>query len=247
MKQFTIVIALLVVGGCTTTTSLSLDPQAGQELVYDNGMPLAISVSDRTTVAFGLSEKVFENNTNLKFTVMVHNNSDSSILFDDGQITAQLDAPRDINKKIIKVYSYDELMADIKKKEQWAAVAAALGAVGNSMSASTAGRSTTTGTYSGTASTGVYSSTTYDPAVARAASDAADEKNQKLFDDVKNNAQAQRQHVDGVLRDHTVSPGSWHSGHIFMSNPGSSVNSKITVQIVFGEDIHVFDVIQRKN
>jgi hypothetical protein len=130
---------------------------------------------------------------------------------------------------MLKVFSYDELVAEEKKRQTWAAVAAALQGVSDSMNAANAGYSHTYGTYSGSAYSntgksaygyGSYSSTTYNYAAAQAARNAAEAKSEARFARLDAEGRENLRNLSStILKKETIFPSAWHGGIVKVTLP----------------------------
>jgi hypothetical protein len=163
----------------------------------------------------------------------------------------------------VHVYSYEELMAEVQRKQRWATFAAALGGAARGMSAANAGYTHTSGIYSGrtygtysgslngtysASTTGVYSATTYDPGRAYAAQQMANAQTSADFARIRaNGQQALDELQNSILKDNTVLPGEWIGGVVVLDTPvetNGSANYSIDVRI--RGEIHTFAVTQAR-
>jgi hypothetical protein len=165
----------------------------------------------------------------------------------------------------IHVYSYEELVAEAKRKQRWAAFAVALGGAAGALSAANAGYSHTTGTYSGYSSgrysgslngsysgstSGVYSSTTYDAGRAYAAQSINNAQTAANMAAVQENGQARLAELqEQVLKDNTVLPGEWVGGLVLLDAPHKAADGIATyrINVRFGDEVHEFAVTQAKS
>jgi hypothetical protein len=196
------------------------------------------------------------------FVVAVYNPSKRPIEFRASGISAQLNHATK-GTVTLHVYSYEELVAEVERKQRWATFGAALAGVGAAMSAANAGYTRTTGvyssntyeTYSGAlngrysgSTTGTFSATTYDPGRAYAAQQYANAQTAANFAAVEAQGRQALDALEGsILKDNTVLPGEWVGGIVVLDAPaksGGAANYRIEVQLA--DEIHSFVVTQTK-
>jgi len=146
--KFAILAAIVVTQGCATYGRISGNPLADQKSVYKDGRKTLISVK-QSTVAIAPETDTVKSGQRDNFVVAVNNGTNHEILFSTDDVTTYFKTNG--QKSALKVFSYDELVAEEKKRQAWAAVAAALQGAADSMNAANAGYSNTYGTYSGSA------------------------------------------------------------------------------------------------
>jgi len=157
----------------------------------------------------------------------------------------------------LKVFSYDELVAEEKKRQAWAAVAAALQGAADSMNAANAGYSNTYGTYSGSAYSsygtsaygyGTYSGTTYNYAAAQAAQNAAQANSEARFARLQAEGEANLSSLSArILKKETIFPKAWHGGIVKVELPDvSDQPQEIEFAVNVGGEIHEFRFTQVK-
>ena len=163
----------------------------------------------------------------------------------------------------VHVYSYEELIAEVQRKQRWATFAVALGGAASAMSAANAGYTRTTGIYSGStygtysgslsgtysgSTTGIYSATTYDSGRAYAAQQMASAQTAANFAAIQaNGQQALDELQNAILKDNTVMPGEWIGGVVVLDAPAEAngaANYSIDVRI--RGEIHTFAVNQAR-
>ena len=156
-----------------------------------------------------------------------------------------------------KVFTYDELVEEVKRKEAWATVAAALSGAAESINAANAGysyNSGTTNTYAydnfgnSTYSYGSYSGYTYDATAAQKARDAANAKTQANLQAIQNQADSSLNALSStMLKKTTVFPQSWHGGYVTIAKISNSEQPhEIKVVVTAAGEEHEFILQQHK-
>jgi hypothetical protein len=227
-KIFRIAILLLTVGiqGCATYGKISSIPSEGQKSIFKDGRNTLLSIK-QNTVAIAPKNETVTSGQRGDFVIAVNNGTSQDILFSTENITASVNKNGQLT--ILKVFSYDELVAEEKRRQTWAAVAAALQGVSDSMNASNAGYSHTYGTYSGSTYTnngksaygyGSYSSTTYNYAAAQAARNAAQANSEARFARLNTEGRENLRNLSStILKKETIFPSAWHGGIVKIELP----------------------------
>lgn len=241
-------LALAGLQGCATYGSLTAVPRDGERSVYKDGRNTLTSIKLNTVAVTPNSDRVKSGDRG-DFTVAVNNGSTADIVFSTEDISARSSAGGQTAP--LKVYSYDELVAEEKKRQAWAAFAIALAGAANTMSAATAGYSHTYGSYSGSAygshgasahSYGSFSTTTYNAAAAQAALNDAQANTSANFARLAEQGQAHLQALrTTILKKETIFPGDWHGGVVEVALPNvSDTPQEIRLDVNVGGEPHEF-------
>lgn len=247
MRGYWVIIALAgpLLAGCATSLQLRAAPEADQTTIFENGSETIISKRN-VLVAVRPVEEEYKSDTRPTFVVTVFNSTRSPFNFSTGNITAW------VNTDPSKVFTYEELVAEVKKRKMWKTIAAAVAGGARGYSAGNAGyqyhSGTVSGSYYGNYYSGDYSGYTYDPAAASRAQAAASAQTGRDMDAIDNAASDALSKLDKtILRKHTVMPRSWHGGYVKINKtpvPEQSNNIYIVVTVV-GE-VHYFKFVQSK-
>lgn len=152
---------------------------------------------------------------------------------------------QDGQPKYLKVYTYDELVAEEHTRQAIQAVALGLSAAGNSMSAASAGHYNATATVSGPNGFSTVNVHGYDPSAAAIAQNRAAAQNEAMIGSAVEAGQRNLVNLERtVIKDDTLLPGEWYGGTMQFDAPSGSAakNYNITVQI--GNDTHQISVLQ---
>ena len=165
--------SVLFLSECQTTTSVNLVPKVNQDATFVEGQTAIKSTLTNSTVVVSSAFNEIENGSRIDVVVNVNNTSGESFILDTSSF--QISSP---NTGPLRVYSYEELVAEQKKKANASAALAAFAGAMDMMAASYSGYQTTTGTYSGSTygsyggsayTSGTYTATTYNSAAAQQA------------------------------------------------------------------------------
>lgn len=245
-----------MLSGCATYGRISCIESPDQRMVYRDGRETTIS-SKTHTVAIALETPTIQSGVRANFIIAVRNGCGKDIILSTENITARLQDGNFVSDASMKVYSYEELVREEKKRQAWAAVAVALQGMSESMNAANAGYSNTYGTYSGSTYSnygasayghGTYSSTTYDYCATQAAQNAANDRSEARFSQLAAEGRANLQALSSrIMKKQTIFPGEWHGGivKIHMPQIGDTPNSFV-VEVDVASELHSFIFTQEK-
>lgn len=243
-------IVCLVLSGCASTLRVQPIAAPDQQTMYKDGKEAIIS-KKRSVVAVRPSDNTYTSEQRPTFVVSVLNGTDKPIVFSTEDITASASGSP------LKVFSYDELVAEVENQRKWAAVAAALSGMAQSMSAAQAGNQYTYGSYntsyygnrgySGYGS-GTYSGYTYNPAAAAQAQAAANAQMNQSFDNINSSANAALSDLSRkILKKETVLQNEWHGGYVKLQQaPIPETSNSILLRVLLGDEEHSFEFMQTK-
>jgi hypothetical protein len=157
----------------------------------------------------------------------------------------------------IHVFTYEELVAETRRRQAWAAVGAAVAGAAGAYGAANAGYSHTYVSYSGRVSgpyssatmSGNYSSTTYDAGRAYAAQSLNNAQTAANLAAIQ--AQGQQRLTElqtTILKDNTVLPGEWMGGIVVLDRPENAPDGvkRYRIDVRFGNEVHSFAVNQAR-
>lgn len=256
IKQIALFLCVASLASCATYSKINCIESADQRMIYRDGRESTISAKTHIVV-IALESSTIQNGTRANFIIAVRNGIDREINFSTENITAKLKSGIPGPDASMKVYSYEELVREEKKRQAWAAFGAALQGMSESMNAANAGYSNTYGTYSGSAYSnygtsaygyGSYSSTTYDYGAAQAARNAANARSEARLNQIAAEGRANLQSLSSIiLKKQTIFPNDWHGGIVKIQMPqvGDSPNSFI-VDVNVNDELHSFVFTQEK-
>jgi len=249
---FALVALVLVLQGCVTTIGIKSNPSDQQTTMYESGAKAVVSAKTNIVAVRPVSQS-FKSNKKPSFVVTIQNGTSNQINFSTENISARN------NNKLIKVFTYDELVAEVEKQKAIQAFATALAGAGRAMSAANAGNQYQHGSYNshsngniyspyGNASYsgneyGTYSGYSYNAAAAQQAQAVAQAQTDKDFARIAANSESALSELGRtILRKHTVFPGKWHGGYIKLAHIelGEGKNS-LAVVVDVGGEMHPFN------
>ena len=249
----TFILLFVVTQGCATYGKISGIPSVGQKSLFKDGREVLISV-EKSTVAIAPEMKIVKNGRRGNFIVAINNGTNQEIIFSTNDVTAYFKTNDEITS--LKVFSYEELIAEEKKRQAWAAVGAALQGAADSINAANAGYSRTYGTYSGSTysggiglySYGTYSGSTYNYAASQAARNAAQANSAARFARLETEGQKNLSNLAAkILKKETIFPGAWHGGIVKMELPPvSEIQQEIELIVNINGEKHKFRFTQEK-
>lgn len=213
----TIAILGILLQGCAST--LKLDPRAldGQQEVYQEGVEAIIS-SKKALVAIRPSANTYSSEIRPTIVVTVLNGTEETFNFSTEDVHVFVDGVPH------KVFTYDELVAEVKRQQAWAAFAAALNGAAQSMNAANAGYTHNSGSYNASAydnygnrayGYGTYSGYTYNATAAQQAQATANAQTQANMQAIRNQTEQSLSALSTtMLKKTTVLPHVWHGGYL---------------------------------
>lgn len=144
----------------------------------------------------------------------------------------------------IPVIPYEKLLKEEKSRQTWAAVAAGLSAMSNSLNAATAGHSYGTVNAYGSRGWATASYSAYNPAAASMATSLANAQNQQMFDRLAESNSVSLDALKVNMRTTTVDPGHDFGGQVTFEVPPALRKSKapvpVRIRVAMGTEVHVF-------
>jgi hypothetical protein len=152
---------------------------------------------------------------------------------------------RDGQMVALKVYTYDELVGEEKRRQAFQALATGLAAAGNSMSAANAGYYNGTATVYGPRGVSTVNVSGYDPTAAAIAQNRAAAQNDAM---IANTIATGQRNMDvlerSAIKDNTLLPGEWYGGQLQFDAPGGSGAKSYVITLPVGGDVHQIEVTQ---
>lgn len=244
MKLITLFFAIALLQGCASTMQLAPEALNGQRHIYQQGIETIISQKS-TVVEIRPASNSYRSNVRPQFVVAVFNGTNQPFDFSTENIQVYSD------EKPIRVFTYDELVQEARRKMAWAAVAAALGGYARTMQAANSGYTYHYGTTNAYAygsngqsayGYGSYSGYSYNAAAAQQAEYAANAETAQEMQAINNaGAQTLSSLASTILKKTTVMPGAWYGGAVTMAPfPDPSQPHEIKVLVTTGNDRHEF-------
>jgi hypothetical protein len=255
MRRYVAATGLLLLTGCASGEHISLVANSSQQSLMRDGVPTLLSTQQQVVMLRPAASTV-RRGDRPAFVVAVYNRSKRPAELRVSDITALQTGLA--QQTPIHVYTYDELVAEARRKQAWAAVGVALGGAAGAINAANAGYSSTYGSYSGSASgpyssvtmNGTYAATTYDPARAYAAQSINNAQTAANFAAIEAQGQQRLGELQNtILKDNTVLPGEWVGGIVVLDRPPKAADgvSRYQIDVRFGGELYSFAVNQARS
>lgn len=231
-----LLVATILAACQTTTPEISFVAYKGQSLYYRDGHQVVTSGENGEVKALLVTPGVGR----IEVLIQANNHFDVAQNMSPRMLVAGYVVPGQQGTVPLKVYSHQELRAELEKRQKWATFGAAMGAMGNSMNAANAGTSTTYGTISGDVN-GTYTGTTYDSAAASAAQSRANAENAQNIAALRSQQSSEMNQLETqYMQDHTIFPGESYAGIVVLDAPPIKKGEGTTMLIAvpFGGEVH---------
>jgi hypothetical protein len=243
---------LLLLTGCASSERIALVASPAQQSLTRDGVPALLSAQKQVVMLRPVAASV-RRGDRPTFVLAVYNRAKRPAELRVANITAH--HVGDGKQKPVRVFTHEELVAEARRKQTWAAVGAALSGAGGALSAANAGYSHTQGTYTGYARGpysnvsvgGTYTATTYDPSKAYAAQAINNAQTAANFAAIEAEGQQQLSALQNtILKDNTVLPGEWIGGLVVLDEPSKGADgiARYQVNVRFGDELHSFNINQ---
>lgn len=243
-RLLTIAILGFLLQGCAST--LKLEPHAldGQQRIFQEGVEAIISPK-AALVAIRPSATTYSSEGRPTIVVTVLNGTEEPFNFSTEDVQVFVDGEPH------KVFTYDELVAEVKRQQAWAAFAVALSGAAQSMNAANAGYTYNSGSYNAYAydnygnrayGYGTYSGYTYNAAAAQQAQAAANAQTQANMQAIRNQTEQSLSALGAtMLKKTTVLPQAWHGGYVTIEKiPNADHPQDIRVVVRAAGEEHEF-------
>jgi hypothetical protein len=145
----------------------------------------------------------------------------------------------------LKVYTFDELVVEEKRRQTIQAFATGLAVAGNAMSAANAGNYNSTATVYGPRGTATMNVSGYDPTAAAIAQNRVAVQNEAMIADAIATGQSNMGALErSVIKDNTLFPREWYGGQLQFDPPTGSSSKTYIITLPVGSDVHQIEVPQ---
>jgi hypothetical protein len=241
MKKYVLV---ALIAGIASTPALAakfqmhVTPGPQQVSRMESGVAAVDDVAPGSSVRLVETDGDFKKRASIGVVVM--NQGTTPFNFGPENITATL-----ADGTSVPIITYEQLAHEERRRETWAAIAAGLSAMSNSMSAANSGWYHGTATYSGSTygsfGTTPYSANTYGTASvtgynagqAQVAQSIANQENEASFARLAEQNAANKKALKGYMRTTTVDAQEMFGGSIFFDLPKAAYRVKGDVPVTF--------------
>lgn len=243
-KPLLIAAIALLLQGCASTLRISPRVFDGQKKIYQEGVETVISAK-KALVAIRPSTEIYSSENRPTIVVSVQNRTDETFEISSEDVKVFVDGVSH------KVFTYEALVAEIKRRQAWAAIGAALSGAAESMNAANAGYTYNSGTYNASAydnhgntayGYGTFSGYSYNAAAAQQAQNAANAQTQANMRAIQDQAEQSLAILGStMLKKTTVLPQAWHGGYITIGKiPNIRQQHEIRVVVTAAGEEHEF-------
>ena len=184
------------------------------------------------------------------FVVAVLNTQTTPIDFDPSEITARVVGPNGVLTPL-KVYSYEELLAEEQRRENAKVALAVIGGVARGMAAADAGYSNSYGTFNasnnyGQTVQGTYTASSYNGYAQYSAQQLANAQTSRDFATIRADGERNLEQLSQtIIKKNTTLPNEWYGGTVVIQSP-STKQGTVTyiITVPFGGENHTFSVRQ---
>ena len=223
---------------CQTTTTLTPQVGAAQEIVYDHGEATVISKKDKSVARIAATDSPVE--SRLGLGVGLFNSSDSQANVGPENVSVAT-----VSGTTVRVWTYEALVKEAKTRAAWMAVAVAMSGAANAYAAAQPATINSYGTAYGRGGSSTYSasSTIYNPANSVAAQQMVQANTNRNISQISGQLGEVLGSLKGsVLRLTTVRPGEIGAGVIVIDKPKFKKDepNNLRITIRFNGDVHEF-------
>lgn len=246
MRALFVFVCALACSACMQET-VRFQAKPHQQAITRDGQPALISQAKSSLVMIRPAMRRFASDARPVFVVAVRNLADQPIEFQLRNVSVTQMAGLDAVP--MKVFSYDELVAEQETRQVVTALLVGAAAGVNAAVAAQEGYRTQTTTVNAPSGSYTYESTSYNPSSGLAAQKRAWRQNERLIGAAikqgrSNLAALERE----VIKDNTMMPGEWYGGTLHVEPPadagGATASKRYAIAMTVGPDRHEFDVMQ---
>jgi hypothetical protein len=236
---------IATLAGCARPEIARFQPSAGQEALVRDGNPALVSRRPGSLVIVRPAARQFQAGRRLAYVVGIYNMTRGNLPFSVSNVYVGQVSGGQITRGL-KIYTYEQLVAEERNRQVARAVFTGLAAGANSYSASRAGYYNANATVYGAGGVRNVSISGYDPAANAIAQSQAAAQNEAM---IATTIERGRQNLyileKSVIKDNTLLPGEWYGGQLVFDPPdGDQKNYRITIPV--GPDVHEIDISQER-
>jgi hypothetical protein len=232
-----------ITAACARMETAHFQPRPGQDSLVRDGQPAIVSRQKNSIVLVRPANRQFQAGRRPVYVIAIYNLTNMPLQFSVESVSVVQLAGGEYRS--LRVYTYEELVAEEHRRQTVQAIATGLAAAGNSMSAANAGYYNGTATVYGPGGVGTVHVSGYDPVAAQIAQSRAAAQNDAMIANVVESGQRNLAVLEGsVIKDNTLLPGEWYGGQVQFDPPAGSGVKDYTISLVVGPDRHEIQVQQ---
>ena len=232
-----------VLSGCARMEAVRFEARPGQEAIIRDGQPAIVSRLKNSIVIVRPASRQFQAGRRPVYVVAINNLTNAPQQFS----VARISVVQKLNGQIaaLKVYTYDELVGEERRRQAIQTFATGLAAAGNAMSAANAGYYNSTANVYGPGGVATVNVSGYDPTAAAVAQNRAAAQNDAM---IANTIATGQRNLDvlerSVIKDNTLLPGEWYGGQLQFDPPAGSSGKSYVITLPVGGEVHQIEVAQ---
>lgn len=233
----------VVVSACARMEAAHFEARPGQDAIIRDGQPAIVSRLKNSIVIVRPASRQFQAGRRPVYVVAMYNLTNAPLQFS----VASVSVTQRLNGQMValKVYNYDELVGEERRRQAVQALATGLAAAGNSMSAANAGYYHGTANVYGSGGMATVNVSGYDPTAAAIAQNRAAAQNEAMIADTIATGQRNMDMLEhSVIKDNTLLSGEWYGGQLQFDPPAGSGGKSYTITVPVGSDVHQIEVTQ---
>jgi hypothetical protein len=245
--RFVIVVAFaLSCAACMQQETVRFQAKAQQQAFVRDGRPALVSQKTNSIILIRPAARQIAAGGRPVFVVGIRNLTKTPVDF----IVRNVEVMQVAGTQTVplKVFSYEELVAEERTRQVVEAVLVGTAAGLNSASASQAGYSNRTTTRYTTTGAHTSYTTSYSSLAAASAQNRAYRENEKMTDAAIAQGQANLAILErDVMKDNTLMPGEWYGGTLHVQPParGDADGPRTyTIAMMIGSDRHEIEIVQ---
>ena len=239
-----IVLASLLIAGCARTEVAQFQAGPGQQAMVRDGVPMVYSRQQQSLALLRPARRQFQSNRRPMYVLALYNATNVPLQFSVNNVHVAQAQP-DGQTRALKVYTYDELVAEERTRQGVRAFAVGLAAVGNSMSAASAGNYNAQAVVNGPGGPAFVNVQGYDPTAAAIAQNRAAIQNEAMIATAVETGQRNLNTLErSAIKDNTLLPGEWYGGQLQFDPPSGNEAKSYVITVQIGNDMHQLNVVQ---
>jgi hypothetical protein len=234
----------VILAGCASMEVAQFEPHAGQQTMVRDGVPVVYSRQRNSLALLRPALRQFRSGNRPVYVLALYNLTNAPLQFVLANVGVAQEEPNG-QVRPLRVYTYDELVSEERRRQAVRALAVGLAAAGNSISAASAGNYNGTAVVNTPRGTAFVNYQGYDPTAAAVAQDRAAAQNEAMIANVVETGQRNLATLEQtVIKDDTLLPGEWYGGQLQFDAPDGRGPKTYSITVPVGGDTHQFVVLQ---
>lgn len=242
MRWVVCVALAALVSSCASMETARFQARSGQEAMVRDGQPAIVSRKANSLVIVRPASRQFQAGRRPVYVVGMYNLTKAPLQYATSNTTVEQQIAGQ-GTQALRVYTYEELVAEERNRQVAQALIVGLAAGANAMSTANAGRYSGNATVYGARGPYNVSYSGYDPTAAAIAQSRVAAQNDAM---IANTIETGQRNLAGleqsVMKDNTLLPGEWYGGQLHFDPPSGDSGKSYTINIQLGRDLHQIEV-----